>query len=290
MITAYKIIDARKAVSDAKKNGKTVSFVPTMGALHDGHLSLLEIARKEADFPAMSIFVNRIQFNDKNDFDKYPRNYDADRALIEKNGCALAFLPDDAEMYRNPRTFVNTEYLDEYLCGAKRPGHFKGVCTVVTKLFNIIQPDVAIFGQKDIQQVAILSKMIEDLNIPVRMIIAPIKRDESGLALSSRNAFLSADEKNRALAISRALKSAENLIQNGERSASAISDHLKSVLIGSGRPDSIDYISVVDFSTLHPVDRISGKSIIAIAVYFGTTRLIDNMIIDFNKGSVSCMY
>lgn len=289
MITAHSIEEARKAVAAARAEGKTISFVPTMGALHEGHLSLLEIARREADFAAMSIFVNKIQFNDKNDFDRYPRNYEADFALIERNGCSLAFLPDDAAMYKDPRTFVNTEYLDEYLCGAKRPGHFRGVCTVVTKLLNIIQPDVAIFGQKDIQQCAILSKMIDDLNIPVRMIIAPIKRDDNGLALSSRNALLSSDEKIRALSISRSLKSAESLIINGERSSAVIHDHMRSIIESSGRPDLIDYISIVDFSTLHPVDTIRGKCVIAVAAYFGTTRLIDNMIIDFKEGTVTCI-
>jgi pantoate--beta-alanine ligase len=288
MIIAHTIEEARAAITDARSKNKTISFVPTMGALHDGHLSLLEIAKQEADFPVMSIFVNKIQFNDRNDFDRYPRNYEADCSLIEKNGCALVFLPDDASMYHDPKTFVTTESLDEYLCGAKRPGHFKGVCTVVTKLFNIIQPDIAIFGQKDIQQCAIISKMIDDLNIPVRMIIAPIKRDVNGLALSSRNALLSSDEKTRALSISRSMKGAENLLFNGERSTSIIADHMRSIIESAGRPDAIDYISIVDFSTLHPIDTINAKCIIAVAVVFGTTRLIDNMIIDFKEGIFAC--
>jgi len=279
MIVCRTIDEARAAIRDARKKRKKISFVPTMGALHDGHLSLLKIARESASFTAMSIFVNRIQFNDARDFDQYPRDYDRDLALIEENGCDMVFLPDDSIMYHNHATYVVPEKLDTYLCGASRPGHFRGVCTVVSKLFNIIQPDIAVFGQKDIQQVMILQKMVEDLNFPVVIRVAPIIREKDGLAMSSRNALLSVHEKARALSLHRALMHASKLISSGEKTSEVIEGGVRDIIEREGKPVDIDYITIVDYETLAPVPEISRKSVLAVAAYFGTTRLIDNMII-----------
>jgi pantoate--beta-alanine ligase len=290
MIIARTIEEARTAIADVRKRGEKISFVPTMGALHDGHLSLVRIAHDKAPFTVMSIFVNRIQFNDKNDFDRYPRDFDKDAKLAESAGCSMVFLPDDEMMYHDPRTFVVPEYLDEYLCGATRPGHFTGVCTVVAKFFNILQPDYAVFGQKDIQQCAIISKMVDDLNIPVGITIAPILREAEGLAMSSRNIHLSADERVRALSIHKALTHAETLCKNGERSSDILINEVRNRIATEGKPDTIDYVSLVDFKTLHPVTQLADASVLAVAVFFGKTRLIDNMIITRNGDSALCTY
>jgi len=278
MITAKTIEETRKAVREARAAGKEIGFVPTMGALHEGHLSLVSIAKKHADFIVMSIFVNRIQFNDPKDFDKYPRDFDKDLSLAEKAGVDMVFLPDETVMYNNPLTFVDTSSLDRYLCGASRPGHFRGVCTVVTKLFNIVQPDTAVFGQKDIQQVRIVEKMAEDLNIPVSIIIAPIRRENDGLAMSSRNIHLSNEQRKQALCLSESLQTAKKLIEKGETSTAAIIREVEAE-IKKGSPDSIDYISIVSYETLEPIKTLSTKSVLAAAAFFGSTRLIDNMII-----------
>ncbi|HEY1406623.1 MAG TPA: pantoate--beta-alanine ligase [Spirochaetota bacterium] len=279
MIVCRTIKEARDALRKVRKDGRTISFVPTMGALHDGHLSLIRRAKGEASFCVMSIFVNRIQFNDPRDFEKYPRDYDRDCDRAESAGCDLVFLPDDSVMYHNQMTYVVPEKLDAYLCGASRPGHFRGVCTVVTKLFNIIQPDIALFGQKDIQQAIILQKMTEDLNIPTTILIASIIRETEGLAMSSRNVLLSADERGRALSIYRALQHAESLIRCGERRTYLIEREAREIIERDGKPERIDYIMVTDYETLAPVPMITGRAVFAIAAYFGTTRLIDNMII-----------
>ena len=279
MITARTIEQARAAVKEARGAGRTIGFVPTMGALHEGHLSLVGIAKENSTFTVMSIFVNRIQFNDPSDFEKYPRDYDADLALAEKAGVDMVFLPDDAMMYKNHLTSVEVGSLDRYLCGASRPGHFKGVCTVVTKLFNIIQPDIAVFGQKDIQQVRIIEKMTDDLNIPVRIIAAPIIREADGLAKSSRNVHLSPDERKRALCLSRALASAQALAKSGERSASRICAEAERI-INEGKPERIDYVSLAGYETLEPAETLSGKTVLAVAAFFGATRLIDNIIME----------
>jgi pantoate--beta-alanine ligase len=290
MIIARTIEEARKAVADARKRGEKISFVPTMGALHEGHLSLVRIAHDKAPFTVMSIFVNRIQFNDKSDFERYPRDFEKDAALAESAGCSMVFLPDDGMMYQDPHTFVVPEFLDEYLCGATRPGHFKGVCTVVTKLFNIILPDYAVFGQKDIQQCAIIAKMVDDLNIPVEITIAPILREAEGLAMSSRNMHLSTDERARALSIYRGLQRAEALCKKGERSSDVLVSTVRNCIMAEGRPDAVDYVSLVDLKTLHPVQQIADVSVLAVAAFFGKTRLIDNMIINRNGDSATCIY
>lgn len=283
-----KIEDVREAVREARKSGRRIGFVPTMGFLHDGHISLVEISKQHAEFHVMSIFVNRLQFNDVNDFNTYPKDLERDFAIAEEGGVDLIFTPDDTEMYQNNLTTVDVDMLTENLCGAHRPGHFRGVFTVVSKLFNIVQPDVAVFGQKDIQQAVSLEKMVSDLNFPVKMIIAPIKRESDGLAMSSRNKHLSAEQRKAALVLSRSLKKCQELLASGITESSKIIPEMKKV-IEEGRPDKIDYISVVDYGTLRDTESIGGKAVIAVAAYWGTTRLIDNMIAEREGNVFRCI-
>lgn len=289
MEIVHKISDVRAGVLAARKAGRRVGFVPTMGYLHEGHLSLVDISKKYSDYQVMSIFVNRIQFNDKKDFENYPRELERDFAMARDAGVDLMFVPDDGEIYRDHLTYVDVELLTGHLCGAHRPGHFRGVYTVVSKLFNIVQPDVSVFGQKDIQQAVTIEKMVQDLNFPVRIIIAPIVREEEGLAMSSRNKHLSADQRSRALAVSRSLRMAGELIGKGELSADILLGAMTGIL-EEGKPDGIDYVSLVEYATLQPAERIAGRSVIAVAAYFGKTRLIDNMIIEPTAGGYRCVY
>lgn len=283
-----KIEDVREAVREARKSGRRIGFVPTMGFLHDGHISLVEISKQHAEFHVMSIFVNRLQFNDVNDFNTYPKDLERDFAIAEEGGVDLIFTPDDIEMYQNNLTSVDVDMLTENLCGAHRPGHFRGVFTVVSKLFNIVQPDVAVFGQKDIQQAVSLEKMVSDLNFPIKMIIAPIKRESDGLAMSSRNKHLSAEQRKAALVLSRSLKKCQELLASGITESSKIIPEMKKV-IEEGRPDKIDYISVVDYGTLRDTESIGSKAVIAVAAYWGTTRLIDNMIAEREGNVFRCI-
>ena len=289
MQIVHTIAEVREHVARARKEGKRVGFVPTMGFLHRGHLSLVEESKKYAGYQVMSIFVNRIQFNDPKDFANYPKDLERDFELARGAGVDLIFVPDDGEMYNNNLTFVDVEILTKNLCGAHRPGHFRGVYTVVSKLFNIIQPDVSVFGQKDIQQAVSIEKMTADLNFPVRIIMAPTVREDDGLAMSSRNKRLSPDERKRAVAISRALKSAEDLMRSGERSVRAITMAMINV-INESNSKKIDYISTVRYSDLALVDTITEKSVIATAVFYGDTRLIDNMIVELDGGAARCIY
>jgi len=289
MKTVHTIEDVRSIVRSARAEGATIGFVPTMGYLHRGHTSLVEASRKLSGFQVMSIFVNRIQFNDPGDFAKYPRDLERDLAIAGNAGVDLVFVPDDEVMYRDQRTGVDVDLLTDHLCGAHRPGHFRGVFTVVSKLFNIVLPDVAVFGQKDIQQAVSLEKMVADLNFPLEIIIAPTVREDDGLAMSSRNKHLGVDERKRALCINRSLKRAAEMIASGERSASDISRAVGDI-IAEGSPDKIDYISVVRYSDLQPADEISRKCVLAVAAFFGSTRLIDNMIIEERDGGFACIY
>ena len=277
----------RRAVREIRAEGAPIGLVPTMGALHAGHTSLLDIVTARNAAPVISIFVNPIQFNSSADFETYPRPLDADTALASRHGARAAFVPDAAELYRDRRTFIDMEYLPEKLCGEHRPWHFRGVYTIVAKLFNIIQPDFAVFGQKDIQQAITIEKMVQDLNFPLEIIIAPIVREPDGLAMSSRNVHLSPDERRRAVAIHTALTAAESLIAGGERETSRIERSVRDTLSSAGAPDAVDYVSLVDYTTLHPTERITGKSVLAVAAWFGKTRLIDNMIIRENG---ACVY
>ena len=289
MEVVHTIDEIRKLVSEAKSSGKKVGFVPTMGFLHKGHLSLVEESKKSSEYQVMSIFVNKIQFNDLKDYNSYPKDLEKDFKLAREAGVDLMFVPDDGEMYRNNLTSVDVDLLTENLCGGHRPGHFKGVFTVVSKLFNIVQPDVSVFGQKDIQQAVSLEKMVLDLNFPLKIVIAPIIREDDGLAMSSRNKHLNPDERSRALAINKSMRKAEELLSSGERKAEIIIDEMKKVIEASD-PDSIDYISVVKYNDLSKVDTIEEKSVIAVAVFYGTTRLIDNMIVDIAGGDLKCIY
>jgi pantoate--beta-alanine ligase len=283
------IEEVRKIISEQKKAGKRIGFVPTMGYLHEGHLSLVEISRKHSDFQVMSIFVNKIQFNDMKDYENYPRETDRDLKLAESSGVDLMFLPNDEEMYRDRLAYVDILTLTDHLCGAFREGHFRGVFTVVSKLFNIVQPDVSVFGQKDIQQAVSIEKMVFDLNFPIRIIIAPTMREKEGLAMSSRNKHLSPDQRKRALVIHKSLQTAESMIKSGDTIASVILKKMQHI-INEGKPDKVDYISITSYDTLQPAEKIEKKSVIAVAAFFGTTRLIDNMIIEKGDNGFKCIY
>lgn len=273
------IAEMRVHINEAKRQGKKVGFVPTMGYLHEGHLSLVRAARETCDLVVMSIFVNPLQFGPNEDFDRYPRDIERDRELARSAGVDLLFTPEVREMYPRPMlTNVSVATVTEPLCGRSRPGHFDGVATVVAKLFQIVQPDYAFFGQKDAQQVAVVTQMTYDLSMPVQVVPCPIVREADGLAMSSRNVYLSLEERSQALVLSRSLKQAEDWLAEG-MAIREIRDGLIRMI--SEMPlASIDYVEVLGYPDLAPVDKPSkGDSIIvALAVRFGKTRLIDNLI------------
>jgi len=272
------IAEIRKIVKKHKKEGKTVGFVPTMGFLHEGHASLIEKARKENDIVVVSIFVNPIQFGANEDLDKYPRDMERDKKLVSDVGGDYIFAPEVKEMYPEKLyTYVDVEKLSEGLCGAKREGHFRGVATVVTKLFNIVSPDRAYFGQKDAQQVAVIRKMVKDLNVDVEVVSCPIIREEDGLAKSSRNTYLNSDERAAALVLSKSLEYAKKLIGEGKLSTASIIESMKE-FINKEPLAKVDYIEIVDRDNLNEVETIERPVLIAIAVYIGKTRLIDNCV------------
>ena len=259
---------------------QTPGFVPTMGALHAGHLKLVAESRKADPITVVSIFVNPLQFGPAEDFARYPRPFDTDTALCRDAGVSAIFAPEAADFYAPDfSTFCEVAGLDKYLCGATRPGHFRGVCTVVLKLFNIIQPRRAYFGQKDIQQALILKRMVRDLSLDLEMEIVGTLREPSGLALSSRNVFLSPDERERATALSRGLFRARDAWAKGERSTQILKGMLADDIEASS-PTRIDYIEAVSQATLAPAETLSGPSVLAVAVFYGKTRLIDNVLLD----------
>jgi pantoate--beta-alanine ligase len=271
------IPEARAAVAAARAAGKTVGLVPTMGALHRGHGALLEVARRETGFVVCSIFVNPTQFGPNEDFSRYPRTLPDDLSLSEQVGTDAVFVPSVAEMYHGGfATFVEVPALAQGLCGRSRPTHFRGVCTVVAKLFNIVTPDVAYFGEKDAQQVRILDRMARDLDLPLRVARVPIVREADGLALSSRNRYLDPDQRRQATVLSAALREAGERIAAGERQATAIRDGLVAK-IATALLAELDYAEVVDGESLQPIERLAGSVLIALAVRFGSTRLIDNL-------------
>lgn len=271
---------------EARHKNKTIGFVPTMGALHQGHLSLIRKARQENDVVAVSIFVNPTQFDPKEDFKKYPRDLKRDACMCRREEADILFFPDVKEMYPpGYKTYVHVEELSEVLCGAFRSGHFRGVTTVVTKLFNIVQPDIAYFGQKDAQQAIIIKKMVEDLNIPVRIKVMPTVREGDGLAMSSRNAYLGPEERRDAVVLHRALSLARNLIRQGNDKSSDIIRRIKQ-LIEKKKSVRVQYIAIVDLKELKPINRIKGKVLIALAVWVGKTRLIDNTIIQMGTDTI----
>ena len=262
-----------------KRAGRSVGLVPTMGYLHEGHLSLIREARKHCDSVAVSIFVNPTQFAPNEDYDAYPHKEEDDIALCEAEGAAAIFLPTPAEMYpADASTWVEEVVLAKGYCGAQRPIHFRGVCTVVAKLFNIADPDVAVFGQKDFQQVAVISRMVRDLNFPVKIIRAPIIRDEDGLAKSSRNTYLSADARKRALSLSRSLFAAKAAVDAGERDAAKLEAAIRQQTEAEGWIP--DYVNVVDSETLMPLESVApGASAILLACRSEGLRLIDNILL-----------
>jgi pantoate--beta-alanine ligase len=266
----------RGVIQDWKHQNNSIGFVPTMGFLHEGHASLIREARKQNDKVVVSIFVNPTQFGPNEDFDQYPRNLEADIECCKKEEVDVIFTPSREEMYPHPTyTFVDIDHLGNSLCGAKRPGHFRGVCTVVSKLFHIILPDRAYFGEKDAQQLIIIQKMVQDLNIPVQIVPCVTVREKDGLAMSSRNSTLSSQERMAAQVLSKSLELANNLIMQGETNTSIIQRQMKE-RIQLDPLASLDYIEIVDAQTLTPLEHIQGDVLIALAVYIGNTRLIDN--------------
>lgn len=276
-----KIDEVRKLVKEWKAQGLSIGYVPTMGALHEGHESLINRAVKENDKVIVSVFVNPTQFGPNEDYDSYPRNIEKDLELCEKAGAAAVFNPEPSEMYFDNRsTQVSVSGLTDVLCGARRPGHFNGVCLVITKFFNIVKPDRAYFGQKDAQQVAVLKRMVRDLSFDVEIVPCPIIREEDGLAKSSRNTYLSAEERKAALVLSRSLKLAKDALDNGERNA----EKLKEIMTNEINKEplaKIDYVEVVDGEDLTSLSgTIEHNILVPMAVYIGKTRLIDNFSYD----------
>ncbi len=279
MQICHTIEATRAAVRAARRAGKRAGLVPTMGALHEGHLSLVRIAQQKTAFVAVSIFVNPLQFSPTEDLARYPRTFERDCELLNKEGVHLVFAPSVAEMYPTTNlTYVQVERLSDRLDGQSRPGHFRGVATVVSKLFHIVEPEVAVFGQKDAAQLAIIRRMVRDQNLPVEIVAGPIVREPDGLAMSSRNAYLDSRQRQQALVLSRTLRTVEEAFRMGERSSTRLLAAGKEVL--STEPDvRLDYLSAVDPETLEPVERITHVTLIAIAAHVGTTRLIDNTLL-----------
>ncbi len=280
MIPVVKTIDeVRQYVKKWKKEGKTVGFVPTMGFLHEGHKSLIVRAVSENDCVVVSVFVNPTQFAPNEDFEAYPRDIVKDAELCEAAGADIIFNPEPEEMYRDALTSVSVDKITKGLCGKTRPTHFDGVCLVVSKLFNIVAPDRAYFGQKDAQQLMVVRKMVKDLNFDIEIIGCPIIREEDGLAKSSRNTYLNPDERKAALCLSRALKMGREMIENGETSAEKVLDAMREE-IEKEPLARVDYIEIVDTATLEAAVNIKGSILAAMAVYIGKTRLIDNFIVE----------
>jgi len=271
---------ARNIIDTWKKQGYSIGFVPTMGYLHDGHAALIDKARKNNDKVVVSIFVNPIQFGENEDLSSYPRDLNRDRALCESHGVDLIFTPSSDEMYHDKKAFVNIIELSDTLCGVRRPIHFQGVCTVVAKLFNIIQPTNAYFGEKDAQQLAIIRKMVYDLNFSVNIIGVPIVRESDGLAKSSRNTYLSKEERKAATILYKAIQMGKQTIKRGASADSII--NAMTNIVNTEPLAKIDYISVVDANTMQPVHEITSPVLVAMAVYIGSTRLIDNFSFDTN--------
>jgi pantoate--beta-alanine ligase len=273
-------IDEMRAASRAARHaGQRLGFVPTMGALHEGHLSLVRAARASADLVAASIFVNPTQFGPNEDLAKYPRSFERDCQMLKREGVDLLFAPSVEEMYpAGAVTWVTVEELSGKLDGRSRPGHFRGVTTVVAKLFHIVEPDRAFFGQKDAAQVAIIRRMVRDLNLPVEIVVCPIVRETDGLALSSRNAYLDAGQRKQALVLHRSLMRVQHMAEAGERQATALIAAGRQVL-GEEPSIRLDYFEIVNPDTLDPLNEVSPGALIAVAAYVGTTRLIDNIVL-----------
>jgi pantoate--beta-alanine ligase len=274
------IEEVRRQVAAARRRGLVVGLVPTMGSLHEGHISLILAARRECAFVVVSIFVNPTQFGPKEDFARYPRPLDKDLEVCRRERVDLIFAPEASAMYPpDYRTFIEVHELQDTLCGASRPGHFRGVATVVLKLFNIVQPNIAYFGQKDAQQARIIQQMVRDLDVPVQLRICPIVREPDGLALSSRNQYLDPDQRRQAVVLSQSLRKVRALIERGERDAATLRQALLAPIQATPGA-ALDYAEIVDAESLRPLTRLEGRVLIALAVRFGQTRLIDNERID----------
>ena len=287
MIPVVKTVkEVREFVKDARRNGKTIGFVPTMGFLHEGHKSLIVRAAKENDVVVVSDFVNPTQFGPNEDFEAYPRDIDKDARLCEEAGADVIFNPEPDEMYSSPLTTISVDKITKGLCGKTRPIHFNGVCTVVSKLFNIVTPDRAYFGEKDAQQLIVVKKMVKDLNFDIEIIGCPIIRESDGLAKSSRNTYLNTEERSAALCLSRSLKIGKEMIENGKKEAQAV----KNAIISEIEKEplaKIDYVEIVDLDNLESTNRTDVGILCAMAVYIGKTRLIDNFIIEKGVGSIN---
>jgi len=273
-----------KLSESARKEGKIIGFVPTMGYLHEGHLSLIRIARKRCDLLVVSIFVNPTQFGPNEDLNSYPRDFERDSKLCEEEGVDVIFAPSAEEMYPDGySTWVEVKGpVTEVLCGAFRPGHFRGVTTVVAKLFNIVQPHFAVFGQKDAQQLVVIKKMTRELNFPVEIVAAPTVREKDGLAMSSRNEYLNENERKVAPKIYQSLILAKNMLLSGERDTEKIKNEMRKFL-ESAKLIKIQYIDIVDADTLKPLKNAQGRVMVALAAFLGRARLIDNIIVDLDK-------
>ena len=266
--------ETRKQIKQWKKEGKTIGLVPTMGFLHEGHASLIRKCREQNDIVVVSDFVNPTQFGPNEDLEAYPRDFERDSKLCESLGADLIFAPSPEDMYHDPHAFVSIDTLSETLCGKTRPIHFKGVCTVVTKLFHIVAPDRAYFGEKDAQQLAIIRKMVKDLNFDIEIVGCPIVREEDGLAKSSRNTYLNDKERQAALCLSRAVKTGKEVIYTGA-DAKEMLNPMKAII--EAEPLArIDYVMMVDALTMQPIEKADRDVLVAMAVYIGKTRLIDN--------------
>lgn len=270
----------KNIIGEVKKKGLSIGLVPTMGFLHEGHLSLMKAAKAENDFLVISIFVNPLQFGQGEDYAEYPRDLARDQQLAAAVGCDLLFSPPVKEMYPHGyATFVEVEGLTEGLCGSSRPGHFRGVTTVVAKLFNLVCPARAYFGQKDAQQAFVLKKMVEDLNMNLQLMIRPTVREADGLAMSSRNKYLTPAQRREAAVLFKSLKEAAERIKRGERDPETLKDTIMQ-RISTAREARPDYVEIVDTSELRPVSTVAGSCLIAVAVKFGQTRLIDNIVVE----------
>lgn len=275
-----KVAAMKAYVKAIKDKGETICLVPTMGYLHKGHLDLMRMGRPMADHLIISIFVNPTQFGPNEDLDKYPRDMERDTQLAASVGVECIFFPDVSRMYPNGyATYVNVERITTGLCGAARPTHFRGVTTVVAKLFNIIEPELAIFGEKDYQQLAVIKRMVDDLNMNVKIIAHPTVREEDGIAMSSRNKYLNPEERKNALVLHRSLLHARDRVKSGEKSAAKIRDEVVEMI--SETPGSvIDYVEIVDADELEPIEQFNAAAVMALAVKFGATRLIDNITLE----------
>lgn len=281
MNTVKNLQQLRAAISRARSEGKRIAFVPTMGNLHAGHIALIQHATERADFVVASIFVNPLQFGANEDLDSYPRTLAADQSKLLEAGCNLLFTPDAQEMYPQgmaQQTIVSVPGVSAGLCGGSRPGHFDGVATIVCKLFNMVQPDIALFGEKDFQQLAVIRKMVADLNIPVHIFGVPIVRDHDGLALSSRNGYLSAQQRAVAPALQQGLQALKAQIKNGRRDYATLFEQFKTDLQAAGF--RLDYVELRDALSLQPATMDSTQLVLLAAAYLGSTRLIDNLIFD----------